>query len=277
MGYRMIDCASGYLNEHKIGDALEELFTGGVVKREDLFITSKLNENYHHPDHVRPHLKKTLFDLKIDYLDLYLIHWPVATTYIPYDPNKRGWDDNYDPWENVKIENIPIQQTWKAMEELQKEGLVKSIGVSNFNVALLHDLLSYATIKPVVNQVEMHPYLQQPQLLEYCKRVGIHVQAYSSLGTSDSKQSHEPSILADPTINNIAAKYQKTAAQVCIQWGIQRGTCVIAKSVTTSHLLENLLSEFQLSDEDMKLMQSLDRNFRFLRPEDWSWKLPLFH
>jgi len=243
-----------------------------------LFITSKLLENYHHPDHVKPHLKKTLLDLKLDYLDLYLIHWPVATTYVPYNQNKRGWDANYDPWDGVKLENIPIEKTWKAMEELQKEGLVKSIGVSNFTVALLHDMLSYATIKPVVNQVEMHPYLQQPQLLSYCNRVGIQVQAYSALGTSDSKQPEEPSILADPTINKIATQYKKTAAQVCIQWGIQRGTCVIAKSVNSNRLLENLNAcDFHLSDEDMKTMQTLDRNYRFLRPEDWSWKLALFH
>jgi len=277
MGYRMLDCASDYLNEDKIGDALEEVFKSGKVKREDLFITSKLNNNYHRPEHVRPILEKTLLDLKLDYLDLFLVHWPVATTYVPYPQNTRGFPPSYDPsGKDVVIEKVPLQDTWKEMEKLQTQGLVKSIGVSNWTVALLSDTLSYATIKPAVNQVELHPYLQQSELVAYCKKHDIVVQAYSPLGTVDFKKEHEPTILEDNTIKAIAKKHNKTPAQICLRWGTQRGTCVIPKTVTQERLKENLHTfDFTLDQTDMDQIASLNRNYRFFRPEEW-WDVPLF-
>jgi len=210
-------------------------------------------------------------------LDLFLIHWPIATTYVPYPQNTRGFPPTYDPWgKDVKLEKVPLQDTWREMEKLQTQGLVKSIGVSNWTVALLHDMLSYATIKPAVNQVELHPYLQQSDLIAYCKKHEIVVQAYSPLGTGDSKKEHEPTLLEDNTIKGIARKHNKTPAQICIRWGTQRGTCVNPKSVSQERLFENLNTfDFTLDETDMDQIASLNRNYRFLRPGEW-WGVPLF-
>ena len=178
MGYRLIDCAPVYFNEKEIGDAFRQLSS---VPRTDIFITSKLASPFHRSEHVEPALRKTLNDLSTEYLDLYLMHWPVAFKPVPIDPNERGFRDesiddsnggkNIDP-------NVSIRETWQAKETLVDKGLVKHIGVANFPVILLHDLLSYSRIKPAVNQVEIHPYNQQSKLVSYCQSRNITVQAY---------------------------------------------------------------------------------------------------
>jgi len=287
MGYRHIDCAQNYLNEMEIGDTLTELFKEGVVKREELFITSKLNNNYHHREHVEPILNKTLKDLNIEYLDLWLMHWPVAFQYVPYDHNVRGYDDKYDPdgcsqidlkkFGGSKIDTtVTIRETWEAMEEMVKKGKVKSIGISNFTAPLIHDLLTYAKIKPTVNQVESHIYLQQPKLHSYLKSQNILFECYSPLGAGTFKKNDEPSVLKDEHIEKLAEKHKKSPAQICLRFQIQRGCVVIPKSVNEKRLKENSeLFDFQLSEGEMKEISKLDRNYRFLDPSEW-YNIPLF-
>lgn len=169
------------------------------------------------------------------------------------------------------------------MEKLVDEGLVKHIGVANFPVMLLHDLLSYARIKPAVNQVEVHPYNQQNNLVSYCKSRNVIVQAYSPLGMPSYKETGEPDVLSDPILQEIAATHNITVAQLCLQWSLQRGLHVIAKSSKIKHLEENLMvshknefanNQIQLSQEEMNRIATLDRNLRFTRPEDW-WNDPI--
>jgi diketogulonate reductase-like aldo/keto reductase len=176
--YRHIDCASVYGNEKEIGRAFKKVFLSKKVSRNDLFVTSKLWNTKHHPDNVEKACKQTLNDLQIDYLDLYLMHWGIA-----FAPGS-----NLEPIDKngmVKTEPVSIKETWQAMEKLVENGLVKSIGVSNFTVMMIIDLLSYAKIKPVINQVEVHPYNSQQELVDFCHKQGIQVTAYSPLGSSD--------------------------------------------------------------------------------------------
>jgi len=289
MGYRLFDVAPVYFNEKEIGDAFHEATSS--VPRTDVFVTSKLACPFHRPEHVEPALRKTLNDLRLGYLDLFLIHWPVAFKYVEFDPSVRGWEnEDIDESDEGKLidPSVSLRDTWAAMEALVDKGLVKHIGVANFPVILLHDLLSYSRIHPVVNQVEIHPYNQQSKLLAYCKSRNITVQAYSPLGTPGYKESGEPDVLADPLLKEIATNHRISVAQVCLQWSLQRGCHVVAKSSNKKHMEENLLmnhkNEFvtgatQLSLADMERIASLDRSYRFFRPEDW-WKytpVPVFH
>ncbi len=289
LGYRLFDCAPVYFNEDAVGDAFHEATTG--VPRSDVFITSKLAGPFHRPEHVEPALRKTLNDLRLGYLDLFLIHWPVAFKYVDFDPSVRGWDneDIDDSGGGKLIDNtVSLRDTWHAMESLVDKGLVKHIGVANFPVMLLHDLLSYSRIQPAVNQVEIHPYNQQQKLLEYCNFRNITVQAYSPLGTPGYKERDEPHILSDPVLTNMAKSKGITVAQLCLQWSLQRGCSVIAKSSNIRHLEENLVvnykNEFvtgavQLSSDEMDKIAALDRGYRFFRPEEW-WPenpVPVFH
>eukprot|EP00804_Cyclotella_cryptica_P018798 CCRYP_021000-RD/>CCRYP_021000-RD protein AED:0.35 eAED:0.35 QI:346/1/0.87/1/0.71/0.62/8/1142/362 len=287
LGYRLFDCAPVYFNEKEIGDAFHESTSG--VPRTDVFITSKLASPFHRPEHVEPALRKTLNDLRIGYLDLFLIHWPVAFKYVEFDPSARGWpDEEIDESEGgARIDpNVSIRDTWTAMERLVDKGLVKYIGVANFPVMLLHDLLSYARIPPVVNQVEIHPYNQQSKLLSYCKSRNVAVQAYSPLGLPSYKETGEPDLLLDPVLKEIAAAHGVTVAQVCLQWSLQRGYHVIVKSSKRNHLEENLLvnhkneyasNPIRLTSEEMDRIASLDRNLRFTRPDDWWKDMPVFN
>lgn len=274
-GYRRIDCAPVYFNEDVIGDALlQVLKEDDDIQRDDLYLVSKLASPFHRQEHVELALRKTLNDLQTDYLDLYLIHWPVAFKYVDIDPTKRGFDnediddsaggDNIDP-------TVSVKETWSAMERLVEKGLVREIGVSNFSVSLLHELLCDASVKPKVNQVEIHPYLQQTKLLKYCQARGIQVQAYSPLGTLGYKESGEPIVLEDPVLKRIAAQHDVTVAQVCIAWVLQRGCSVVTKSTSDKHQQENLQAsqDLTLSESEMQEIAQLDRGYRFFRPEEW--------
>jgi len=280
-GYRHIDCASVYLNEDEIGDSFKDLFDRGVVKREELFITSKIYNPYHRREHVRDMCLKSLKDLNLKYLDLYLIHWPIAYKFVPYDKEKRGFDKGYDP--NIgntpsadKFDSVPISETWGAMEALVEEGLVKAIGVSNFTCALVQDLLTYCKIKPALNQMENHPFLQQTPLVKYCQNNGLTVGAFSTLGTPGFAGENKPSILADPTICEIAQKHNRNTAQIALRWQIQRGNVAIVKSVTPARIESNIqIFDFELDKEDMDKIASIDRKYRFMTPESW-YDIPIF-
>jgi len=269
--YEHIDCAHIYGNEKEIGQALNKVFLGNQVKREDIFITSKLWNNSHAKEEVEKACKVTLNNLQLDYLDLYLMHWGVA---VPAGENKEPLDKN-----GVLItENISVRETWEAMEKLVDAGLVKSIGVANFNADILLDLLSYVRIKPAVNQIELHPYNPQTKLLDFCKYKDIGVTAYSPLGcpTNNANQDNLPLLLEDEYILKLAEIYKKTPAQILIRWAMQRNTVVIPKSVTPEHIDSNMyVFDFELTDEQVDKMGELEKRHRFINPYEW-WKIPYF-
>jgi diketogulonate reductase-like aldo/keto reductase len=274
-GYRRIDCAAVYFNENLIGDALAKEFESGSITREDIFIVSKLASPFHRREHVRIALRKTLTDLRLSYVDLYLIHWPQAFRYVAIDPSKRGYDnediDAGDDGRNIDP-SVSVHETWEAMEELVDQGLVKHIGVSNFPVSLLHELMTRCKIPPAVNQVEAHPYLQQTRLLNYCEARGVHFQAYSPLGSPGYTGEDEPRILEDPTLTRIAKAHNVSTATICIAWAMQRGTSVVAKSADAKRQAENLMpanNHIRLSETEMEDIAKLERGYRFFRPEDW--------
>jgi D-xylose reductase len=273
VGYRHLDSASDYGNEAQSGEGIDSAIRGGLVKRDELWITSKLWNTNHRAAHVRPALERTMKDLRVDYLDLYLIHFPICLKYV--DPTLRypaGWfNDPSAANPKMEIDLVPIHETWGAMEELVKKGLVKNIGVSNFNISLIRDLLSYASIRPAVLQVESHPYLVQPKLLKFCKGEKIEFTAFSPLGAPSyvplGMAKESDSVLEQPVVRKIATRLGKTPAQVVLAWGINRGTSVIPKSSRVERLKENLASQsIQLTDADIQAISALDRNQRFNDP-----------
>jgi diketogulonate reductase-like aldo/keto reductase len=247
-GYRHIDCAAIYGNEAEIGEALESAFKEGLVKREDLHVTSKLWNDHHGADEVPEALKKTLADLKLDYLDLYLIHWPLRA--------RKG-----DTSDEKLVNETNYEETWRAMEKAQEQGLVKSIGVSNLSTKKLGEVLSYAKIPPAVNQIELHPGWRNDKMLAFAKEKGVHLSAYSPLGSGDDKRK----VLEFPVVKQIAEKLGKTPAQVVLRWGIQRGTSVLPKSTNFDRLRSNLeVTDWALSEEDMKALSSIDDQARII-------------
>ncbi|XP_046455158.1 aldo-keto reductase family 1 member B1-like [Daphnia pulex] len=259
-GYRHFDCAFVYQNEAEVGQALTEKMASGVVKREELFITSKLWNTFHSPESVEPALKKSLSLLGLDYLDLYLIHWPISL--IDKEGELFPKDDN----DKLLYKSADHVDTWRAMEKCVEQGLVRSIGLSNFNSKQIQHVLDNCKIKPVVNQVECHPYLNQKRLIDFCKERDIHITAYSPLGSPDRPwaKPEDPSLLADPKIKAIADNYKKSTAQLLIRYQVERGVIVIPKSVTKTRIEQNFdIFDFQIGESDMQYIDSLDCNGRF--------------
>ncbi|XP_030762001.1 aldo-keto reductase family 1 member B1-like [Sitophilus oryzae] len=264
LGYRHIDCAHVYLNEPEVGEALKTKLGDGTVKREEIYITSKLWNTMHRPDLVEPAIRTTLKNLNLQYLDLYLIHWPFALQE-DGDLFPVGKDGK------TAFSDVDYLDTWKALEALVAKGLTKSIGVSNFNKKQLERLLANAKIPPVTNQIEVHPYLNQQKLIDYCKSKNIVVTAYSPLGSPDRPWAKpgDPQLLDDPKIQAIAKKYGKTPAQVVIRYGLQRGLIVIPKSVTKSRIQQNFdIWDFQLSADDIAQLNTFDCNGRICPYDD---------
>ena len=263
-GYRHIDTAAVYGNETEIGQALTEVFAEGNIFREDVFITSKLWNDAHKEGQVIPALQQSLDRLQLDYLDLYLVHWPVAFKHGVGFPQKAS--DYYS------LEEVPIIETWKQMETAKESGMARHIGVSNFSDVKLKDLVSKAKIKPEMNQVELHPLLQQDDLLAFCKSENIFMTAYSPLGSgdrsADMKGEDEPNLLEIDTIKQIARKHNASVGQILIAWHCNRGTAVIPKSTSKEHIEENFkAAQIVLDETDMKQIAALDECRRFITGE----------
>jgi diketogulonate reductase-like aldo/keto reductase len=227
-GFRELDAAERYRNEAQVGDAMQEVFKAGKIKRQEVFIATKLWNNNHRPERVRPAFEASLEKLQLDYVDLYLIHTPFA-----FQPGEE--QDPRDANGNVIYDKgVTLLDTWRTLESLVDEKKCKAIGLSDVSLEQVKEIFEAARIKPAVVHVESHPYLPQWDLLDYCSQNGIVLQAFAALGHSS-----EPKLLEDPVIAGIAKRVAKTPAQVLLAWAIQRGTALLTTSKTPSRIKEN--------------------------------------
>tara|TARA_R110002153_G_scaffold172328_3_gene325215 strand:- start:1520 stop:2485 length:966 start_codon:yes stop_codon:yes gene_type:complete len=272
-GYRHLDSASDYGNEVEVGQGIKRAIADGLCSREDLWVTSKLWNTFHKKEHVEPAMRRSLKDLQLDYVDLYLIHFPIAQPYVDFD-------DRYPPeWifdpkaaqPRMETAPVPLYETWQAMEALVEAGLSHKIGVCNYNTGLLNDLMSYAKIKPAVLQVESHPYLTQQRLMKLARSYGIQVTAFSPLGALSYLEldmaGAKESVLEQAVVQDAAKRLNRTPAQVVLRWGVQRGNAIIPKTSRPERLAENLsLFDFELSSAEMTAIDELNCNRRFNDP-----------
>jgi diketogulonate reductase-like aldo/keto reductase len=227
-GFRALDTSERYRTEKEVGEAMKEVFKAGTVRREDVFVATKLWNNNHRPERVKPAFEASLKKLQLDYVDLYLIHTPFAfQAGDEQDPRAEGGTVIYD-------RGVSLADTWGALEKLVDEGKCKAIGLSDVGLDKVKQIFETATIKPAVVHVESHPYLPEWELLDYCRKNGIVLQAFAALGHSS-----EPNLLADPVITTIANRVGKSPAQVALAWAIQRGTALLTTSKTPSRIKEN--------------------------------------
>jgi D-xylose reductase len=276
VGYRHLDSAADYGNEAEVGAGIARAIGDGLCTREELWITSKLWNTFHRQEHVTAACRKSLDDLGIDYFDLYLVHFPIALRFVDFaDRYPPEWI--FDPSAaepRMERDNVALSETWGGMENLVDQGLAREIGVCNYNSGLLHDLMSYARIKPAMLQLESHPYLTQEAMLRTARDYDIAVTAFSPLGAASYLEldmaTEQESVLAEPTVTEIAARLNVSAAQVVLKWGLQRGTAVIPKTSKPERLLENLtLVGFELSGDDVAAISALNKNRRFNDPGDF--------
>ncbi len=252
VGFRQLDAAERYRNEKEVGEAMREVFKEGKIKREDVFIATKLWNNNHRPERVKPAFEASLEKLQLDYVDLYLIHTPFA-----FQPG-----DEQDPRDangNVIYDNgVTLPDTWKALERLVDEGKCKAIGLSDVSLEQVRGIFEVARIKPAVVHVESHPYLPQWELLDYCRNNGIVLQAFAALGHSS-----EPNLLKDPVVTAIAKRVNKTPAQVLLAWAIQRGTALLTTSKTPSRIKENFDVSTLPEDALQEISEGITSRVRF--------------
>lgn len=262
-GYRHFDCAAIYGNEKEIGAAFARAFKDGLVKREDIWVTSKLWCDSHEKEHVMPALRQTLSDLKLAYLDLYLVHWPIALKHGKTFPEKAG--------DFLKPEEVPLTETWAGMEECRREGLARHIGVSNMSAARLVSLIAAAKHAPEVNQVECHPFLTQKELLDACDKHGVVLTGYCPLGSGKSKGGDTPDLFKNETMAEIAKTHDASPAQIALAWAVCRGAAAIPKSTDEGRQKENLAAAtIRLSDAEMAEIDSLNQGYRYIDGKIWT-------
>jgi len=271
IGYRHFDCASVYGNESQLGPVFRQLLRRGL-RREELWITSKLWNDKHGENDVSPSCEKSLADLQLDYLDLYLVHWPFPNHHPP------GCDVTARNPHAVPYIHENYMRTWRKMEELVHRGLVRYIGTSNMTIPKMELLLRDARIKPALNEMELHPHFQQPEFFRYLVERGIQPVGYSPLGSparpERDRTPQDSSPVDDPAIREIAARIGVHPAVVCIKWAIQRGQIPIPFSTNPSNLVSNLRAAASdpLSPEDMHKIETLDRNCRLIKGQVFLWK-----
>ncbi|XP_064470406.1 aldo-keto reductase family 1 member B1-like isoform X1 [Ornithodoros turicata] len=264
LGYRHVDCALVYLNETEIGRAIAHSIKNDVLKREELFVTSKCWNSFHSKHAVVECCKRSLNCLGLDYIDLYLVHWPMSFKeggeLFPKDDRGR-----------MLYSDVDILETWQGMEVCHRNGWVRSIGLSNFNSEQVTRILNSATVKPVMNQIESHPYLTQKNLIEFCRNRKLAITAYSPLGSPDRPWAprNERPLMEDPIVCEIAEKLNVTPAQVLIRYPIERGLVTIPKTVHKKRLEENYrVLNIKLSDSDVKALDALNQGFRSVSFEE---------
>lgn len=242
VGFRHFDCAERYRNETQIGEAFTQVFGAGQIRREDVFITTKLWNTNHRPERVKPAFDASCQRLQVDYIDCYLIHTPFA--FQPGDDQ-----DPRDVYGHVLYDgDVTLLDTWRALESLVDEGRAKSIGLSDITLDALKEIVIHARIKPAVVQIESHPYLPEWEMLEFCKQHGIILLAFAPLG-----HGMQPNVLEDTVLTGIAKRVQKTPAQVALAWAVQRGTAFLTTSATPSHIQEN----FDIATLPQRAMQEI--------------------
>jgi diketogulonate reductase-like aldo/keto reductase len=271
VGYRHFDCASVYHNEHLIGHSLQAIMRGGVP-REELWINSKLWNDKHDEQDVIPSCEQTLRDLQLDYLDLYMVHWPFPNFHAPgVDVGSR--DPHAKPYIHEKF-----MKTWRQMEKLVELGLVRHIATSNMTIPKLKLLLRDADITPACNEMELHPHFQQPELFQFVLDNGIVPIGYSPIGSParpDRDRTEEDTVdIEDPVIVQIAERLNVHPAVVCVKWAVQRGQIPIPFSVTRRNYLANLQSTISepLTAEEMTAIAGIDRNCRLIKGQVFLWK-----
>ena len=266
IGYRHFDCASFYGNEAEIGNAISDAIKNGDVIREDLWITSKLWNNRHKKDDIQPAFEITLKDLTLDYIDLYLIHWPVVLQ------NQASYAQQSS--DLISLSEIPLTQTWQGLIDLKEKGLTKHIGVSNFSIKKVNQITEESGIAPEVLQTELHPFLQQQKILNFAQEKGIFLTGYCPLGSADRPAvrilENEPKLFQQQVILDIAKDKDISPAQVILAWAVNRGTSVIPKSVNPERLKQNLeAADIELSTQEMTKMNSLDLHYRYIKGDFW--------
>ena len=272
MGYRHIDCAAVYGNEKEIGAVLREILASGLVAREELWITSKLWNDRHEPEDVGAACRQSLSDLGLEYLDLYLVHWPFPNYHPPHcDVTSRS--PNAKPYIH---ENF--MKTWRAVEQLQKLGLVKHIGTSNMTVPKLELVLRDAEIPPACNEMELHPHFQQPELFRFVTERGIIPIGFSPIGSPGrperDRTSEDTVDIEDPVIMEIAERHQIHPASVCIKWATGNGQVPIPFSTNPRNIMSNLRAvvDDPLSGEELRMIAGIDRNCRLIKGQVFLWK-----
>jgi diketogulonate reductase-like aldo/keto reductase len=252
VGFRQFDCAERYRNEKEVGEAMKEALRNGKIRREELFVGTKLWNNNHRPERVKPAFEASLKKLQLDYVDLYLIHTPFA-----FKPGEEQ-DPRDEDGKVIYDEGVTLLDTWRALENLMDQGRCKTIGLSDIGLEKVQEIFESARIKPAVVQVESHPYLPQWDLLDFCKKKGIVLHAFAPLG-----HGIEPKLVEDPVITTISKRLKKTPAQVLLAWALQRGTAPITTSKNSNRIKENFDVSALPEDATKEIREGIKTQYRY--------------